>query len=377
MSGPYDVVVVGLGAMGSAAAFHLARQGRKVLGLDRFTPPHSFGSSHGQTRIIREAYFEHPLYVPLVQRAYQLWAELEHASGRDLLRITGGLMIGRPDGVLVGGARRSAEQHRLRHELLTAAELRTRFPALRPADDMVAVWEPRGGILFPEAGVSAHLALAQAHGATLRYDEPLASWRSEGDGVRVVTDKGEYRAGQLLLTAGAWIRTLVPELNLPFTVERQVVYWFAPRADPALFAPARCPVHLWETAPRTFFYGVPDLGDGVKVAGHHAGEAADPDQLRRTVSGAEVAAMRELVRRFLPDADGALRSAAVCMYTNTPDEHFWIDWHPQQAQVLIASACSGHGFKFSSVIGEVLADLLIGGQSRFDLSLFRGRRGGR
>ena len=373
MSGSYDVVVVGLGAMGSAATFHLARQGQKVLGLDRFTPPHSFGSSHGQTRIIREAYFEHPLYVPLVQRAYQLWAELEHLSGRDLLRITGGLMIGRPDGVLVSGARRSAEQHRLRHELLAAAEVPTRFPALRPADDMVALWEPRAGILFPEACVSAHLTLAQTHGATLRYDEPVASWRNDGDGVRVVTDHGEYRASQLLLTAGSWIRSLVPELNLPFTVERQVLYWFAPRADPAIFAPARCPIHLWEAAPRNFFYGLPDLGNGVKVARHHAGEVAHPDQLRREVSDAEVAAMRELVGRFLPDADGALRSAAVCTYTNTPDEHFWIDRHPQQAQVLIASPCSGHGFKFSSVIGEVLAQLVIRGESSFDLSPFRQR----
>ena len=373
MSGSYDVVVVGLGAMGSGAAFHLARSGRSVLGLDRFTPPHSYGSSHGQTRIIREAYFEHPLYVPLVQRAYELWAELERLSGRDLMRITGGLMIGRPDGVLVSGARRSAEQHRLRYELLTSTEVPTRFPALRPADDMVALWEPRAGILFPEACVDAHLVLAQTHGATLRYDEPVVSWRSDGDGVRVVTEQGEYRAGQLLLTAGGWIRTLVPELNLPFSVERQVVYRFEPRAHPESFAPARCPIHLWETAPQNFFYGFPDLGSGVKVARHHAGEVADPDQIRREVSDAELAVIRELVRRFLPDADGALRSAEVCTYTNTPDEHFWIDRHPEQPQVMIASPCSGHGFKFSSVIGEVLAELLIGGQSRFDLSLFRKR----
>lgn len=373
MSESFDVAVVGLGAMGSAAAYQLARQGWKVLGLDRFTPPHAFGSSHGQTRIIREAYFEHPAYVPLVQRAYELWAELERASGRDLLLTTGGLMIGRPDGVLVSGARRSAEQHRLRHELLTAAEVVERFPAFRPADDMVAVWEPRAGVLFAEACIDAHLALAKTHGATLRFDEPLANWRCDGDGVRVVTDQGEYRARQLLLTAGSWIRSLVPGLNLPFTIERQVLYWFAPHADPGIFAPSRCPVHLWETAPQDFLYGFPDLGDGVKLAVHHGGENADPDQLRREVSDAEVAAMRERLRRFLPQANGALRSSVVCMYTNTPDEHFWIDRHPEQSRVLIASPCSGHGFKFSSVIGEVLAELLISGQSRFDLSLFRRR----
>lgn len=373
MSESYDVIVAGLGAMGSAAAFHLARQRRKVLGLDRFKPPHSLGSSHGQTRIIREAYFEHPMYVPLVQRAYQLWAQLALESGRDLLRITGGLMIGPADGVLVCGARRSAEQHRLSHEVLTAEEVRSRFPVLRPADDMVAVWEPRAGVLFPEACIGAHLGLAQTHGATLHYGEPVVTWRSDGSGVTVTTAGGEYRADQLLLTAGSWITSLVPESKHAFTVERQVLYWFAPVADHRLFAATECPVHLWESSPRKFFYGFPDFGSGVKVAVHHGGEVADPDQLRREVSDDEVAAMRKLIRRFLPGADGALRSAEVCMYTNTQDENFWIDRHPDHPQVLIASPCSGHGFKFASVMGEVLAELLTTGRSRFDLTLFQRR----
>lgn len=373
MSESFDVIVAGLGAVGSAAAFHLARNGQKVLGLDRFTPPHSFGSSHGQTRIIREAYFEHPLYVPLVQRAYKLWDELERLSGRSLLRITGGLMVGHPDGVLVSGARHSAEQHALPYEMLTAAEVATRFPALQPAEDMVALWEPRAGILFPEACVGAHLVLAQAHGARLRYEEPLASWRSDGDGVRVMTRQGDYRAGQLLLTAGSWTRSLVPELDLPLTVERQVMCWFAPRARAEIFAPERCPVHIWETAPQRFFYGFPDLGDGMKLARHHAGEVCDPDRLHREVSDAEVAPIRGWVRRFLPDADGALRTTEVCMYTNTPDAHFWIDRHPEQAQVLIASACSGHGFKFASVLGELLAQWLVSGRTQVHLSPFRRR----
>jgi sarcosine oxidase len=373
MSGTYDVAVVGLGAMGSAAAFHLARRGRSVLGLDRFAPPHALGSSHGSTRIIREAYFEHPAYVPLVQRAYALWSELERASGRELLRITGGLMLGRSEGVLIGGARRSAEEHRLPHELLTAAEVRARFPALAPDDDMVAVCEPRAGVLFPERCIQAHLDLARKHGATLCFDEPATAWRSEGGGVRVATGQGEYRAAQLLLTAGSWMRAVTPGLELPLTVERQVLYWFAPRADGPSFAPARCPIHLWEPSPRRFFYGFPDFGEGVKVALHHGGDVADPENVRREVGGDEVAAMRDLLRRFLPAADGALRSAAVCTYTNTPDEHFWIDRHPDHASVLIASPCSGHGFKFSSVIGEALADLLMEGRPRFDMTLF-GRR---
>src|SRR6266516_7762766 len=193
MPSSYDVIVAGLGAMGSAVAFQLAQKGRRVLGLDRFAPPHSLGSSHGQTRIIREAYFEHPLYVPLVQRAYELWAELEKGAGRSLLRETGGLMIGKPDSAVVVGATRSAHEHSLQHEVLSAAEVRSRFPALQPTDEMLAVWEPRAGILFPEICIEAHLTMARKHGAELRTEEPAVSWERDGGGVRVVTSKGAYQ----------------------------------------------------------------------------------------------------------------------------------------------------------------------------------------
>lgn len=374
MATTFDVIIVGLGAMGSSAAYRLARQGVSVLGLDRHTPPHAFGSSHGRSRIIREAYFEHPSYVPLVQRAYELWAELEQASGRELLRKTGGLMIGHPDGTVVAGARHSAELHRLAHDVLSAAEARTRFPQFQLDADMVAVWEPRAGVLFPEACIEAHLSLAVTHGAELRYGTAVTSWRSEGNAVSVRTAHGEFRARRLLLTAGAWVGELVPELKHVFSIERQVLYWFAQRdAATSYFAPERCPVHLWEPASRRYFYGFPDFGDGVKIALHHAGEAADPERLRRDVGAEEIAGMRELLRRHLPGADGALLSSEVCMYTNTPDEHFWIDHHPQHGNVLVASPCSGHGFKFASVIGDVLAELLMGATPRFDLSLFRQR----
>ncbi len=373
MPQPFDVIVAGLGAMGSAAACHLARRGQRVLGLDRFTPPHTYGSSHGQTRIIREAYFEHPIYVPMVRRAYELWDELARHTRTDLFRQTGGLMIGRPDSIVVTGARRSARTHGLPHEVLNAAEIRRRFPALRPDDDMNAVLEPRAGILFPERCVTAHLAQAREHGAALRFDEPVISWEAEGDGVKVSTSQGDYRAGQLVLSAGAWINSLLPGLTLPFQVERQVLFWFDAPRSPALFAPECCPIHLWQFDGQHFFYGFPDLGDGVKVACHHDGEFTSPDQVRREVAPDEVESMRRILRRFLPDADGPLRSATVCLYTNTPDEHFWIDRHPAHPQVLLASPCSGHGFKFSSAIGEILADLVCDGRSRFDLSLFRRR----
>ena len=368
----FDVIIIGLGAMGSATAYHLAKRGKKILGLDRFNPPHGFGSSHGQTRIIREAYFEHPLYVPLIQRAYELWAELEKQTGRSLLRQTGGLMIGRPESAVVSGAKRSAEEHRLRHEILAADEVRRRFPALQPTDEMIAVWEPRAGILFPETCIEAHLRLARKHDAELRTNETVLRWQPDGDGVHVFTANGEYQAGQLVLTAGSWLQELLPDMKLPFSVERQIQFWFEPK-NPAWFQPDRCPIHIWEHEPGRYFYGFPNLGEGVKVAGHHEGEIVNPDSINREVAPKEVAAMRALVRKFLPGGDGDLRTAVVCMYTNTPDHHFFIDWHPQHPQVLIASPCSGHGFKFSSVIGEVLADQLAGGQCGFDLGLFRHR----
>jgi len=373
MSNNPDVIIAGLGAVGSAAAFHLSSRGQKVLGFDRLAPPHALGSSHGQTRIIREAYFEHPLYVPLIQRAYELWEELETIAKRPLLRQTGGLMIGRPDSSIVTGAMRSAELHRLQFEVIPASQFQRRFPALRPADDMVAVWEPRAGVLFPEACVEAHLRAARLKGADLRNDEPVEDWTAGHDSVRVRTTKGVYNADRLLFCAGGWIRKLLPGLAASLVVERQVQFWFEPRVNAGQFRPDRCPIYIWEYEPNRFFYGFPDLGEGVKVARHHEGLPTSPESIDRNIQAQEIETMRQLVRRFLPDADGTLRSAVVCQYTNTLDHHFWIDRHTAHRQVLIASACSGHGFKFSSVVGQVLADLLIGGKSDFDLSLFRNR----
>lgn len=371
MAATYDILIAGLGAMGSAAAFHLARRGARVLGLDRFTPPHCFGSSHGQTRIIREAYFEHPTYVPIVQRAYVLWDELAKAAGAELFVQTGGLMIGAPDSALVRGAKLSADTHGLPHEMLNAVELRRRFPALRPSDDMLAVLEPRAGVLFPGRCIAAHLELARRHGAELRFDEPVQRWKPDGQGVRVTTSHGEFTAAQLIVSAGAWVNTLLP--GLPMRVERQVQLWFEPEETPALFAPDRCPIHMWQFDGRRFFYGIPDFGEGLKVAFHHEGESTTPDAVCREVAPGEVEAMHAVLRRFVPGADGPLRAATVCLYTNAPDEHFWIDRHRDCPQVLVASPCSGHGFKFSAAIGEILADLAQGQPPKFDLSLFRAR----
>jgi len=371
MSFDFDAIVVGLGAMGSATAAHLAAKRRRVLGLDRFHPPHDFGSSHGLSRIIREAYFEDPRYVPLVQRAYQLWEHLERQSSRKLMWRTGGLMFGRPDGVLVTGARKSAEIHKLPHKIFSAAEGRRQFPAFEPAEEMSAVWETRAGLLFPELAIQSHLELAAKDGAALRFNEAILKWEDFRDGVRVHTTTSTYTGGRLAISSGAWLSSLVPDLHLPLKVERQVLFWFEPRSNPEVFLPTICPIYICEHEPGRFFYGFPDLGGGVKIGVHHEGASADPDSLDRTVKGSEIDIARGLLERFLPRAAGSLRSSTVCMYTNTPDEHFILDFHPRFPQVLIASPCSGHGFKFAPVVGEIAASLLTSEPTPFDLGLFK------
>ena len=366
----FDVIVVGLGAMGSQTLAHLARRGVRSVGFDRFAPPHDQGSSHGKSRIIREAYYEDPIYVPLVRRAYECWAELEAESGTTLFRRTGGLCYGPPDGELVSGARRSAALHGVAHESLDAGALRARFPAFVIEDDWVGVLESRAGMLDPERAIAAALDVARQRGAQVRTDEPVLRWRQEGDGVVVETAQGSYRAGQLVLSAGMWIGELARELELPIVVQRNALYWFDPRRDSARFAPERFPVFLGDLTPELMLYGFPDTGDGVKVALHHFGPVVSPDSVDRSVSAAELDHIRGILQRYLPAANGALRATGVCTYTNAPDAHFILDRHPSASRVWVASPCSGHGFKFSSAIGEVLADLVTTGRSRFDLAPF-------
>jgi sarcosine oxidase len=367
----YDVIVAGLGAMGSAAAYHLAARGARVLGIDRFRSPHDMGSSHGETRLIREAYFEAPFYVPIVQRAYELWQALELESGRPLMKLTGGLMIGPRDGELARGALRSAEAHALPVEWLDTDELRRRYPAFRVPDATGAVWEPRTGMLFPEACVAAHLDGARARGAMLRLDDPVRSWRPDGEGVEVETASGRWRAHRLLLANGAWLGDLARDIALPLRVSRQTLHWFEPAARPEQFDAEHFPSWIWEYEPDTYVYGFPRLGGTVKAALHVPGPTVDPATLARATTPEEAERLAAALRRCVPDLAGPHVRGAVCMYTNTPDGHFVIDAHPAHRQVLIASACSGHGFKFSSALGETFADLLLDAGSRYDLTPFR------
>lgn len=369
-----EVVVLGLGAVGSATALHLARRGLRVLGLDRHRPPHTLGSSHGRSRIIREAYYEDPRYVPMLRRAYDLWAGLEAEWGAPLLVRTGGLMIGPPDGHLVAGARGSAELHGIPHERLDAAEVRRRFPSFRVPEDQVALLEHRAGVLLPERCIEAQLTLAERAGAELRTGVEVRGWRRDGAGVTVETADGPVRAGRLVVAAGPWLPELLAAHGgprLPLWVERQLSHWFVPRVEalPTL-GPDRCPISLWEHAPGRFFATLPDLGDGVKCGTHHDGPPTTPATVDRTVHADEVAAAAGLLGTLLPDAAGRARESRVCLYTNTPDTRFVIDHHPDEPNVVIASACSGHGFKFAVATGEAAADLATDRAPAVDLAAF-------
>ncbi len=371
----FDVIVVGLGAMGSSAAMQLATRGHSVLGLDAHAPPHIMGSHHGESRIIRKAYYEHPSYVPLLDRTFALWTELAALGNHRLMTLTGGLMIGRPDGELVSGVLESAREHKLKHTMLSPDQLADRVPVFQLDRDMVAVLEPDAGILYPETCVRLFLERAKSHGVRLQVDEPVREWRAGADGVSVKTGLATYRASKLVLSAGPWLGQLVPALRSNLAVERQVVIQVTPRADAARFRPDQLPIFCLEEADMRFFYGIPDLGNGLKVGQHHAGLThASADEVDRTVFAHDIDIVREFLARHIPQGNGPLVSSVVCLYTNTPDIHFAIDHLPGESDVVVASACSGHGFKFAPVVGEIIADLVEGRRPAFDLSMFGARR---
>ena len=383
MSDAYDVIVVGLGAMGSATAYQLAKRGAHVLGLEAFTAAHELGSSGGLTRIIRLAYFEHPAYVPLLKAAWDLWPEIEREANDHLLEVTGGLYIGRHGSEVLDGSLLSARQHGLEHELLDADESRSRFPAIEIDDDMETLHEPLAGALFAQRCIAAHLRLAIRRGAELHFEELVTGWtldaRGSG-GVTVTTTRGTYTAARIVVSVGAWLPKLMPDLRIPFVVERNALFWFEPAARPEIFARDRLPVWIIELDSEHAFYGFPTLPEqpaaegvaatpeqGVKVARHHGGRPVDPDTIDRVANDDDESVVRGFVRRHMPLADGRLLDSRVCMYTNTPDENFVLGLDPRDARVVIASPCSGHGFKFSNIVGRICAELALYGQTDFDI----------
>ena len=373
-----DVLVVGLGAMGSATLHALASRGVDVVGVDAYDPPHSLGSTHSRSRIIREAYYEHPAYVPLVRSAYAAWGQLAAAAGVQLFLRTGGLNIGAPDSALVAGALASAERHGLDVEVLTAREINRRHPAFTVPAGMVGVFEPSAGMLFPEACITAFLKVARGLGADVRLNTRVTELERSADGIRASTSAGELRARRVVVCAGAWTAPLLSTLGmaLPLVVTRQTMHWFMPAADASIARADRCPVALIEHDGGHIFYTMPDVGDGVKAAIHHEGAAVDVDAVDRVVHASDTQAVENLVARFLPGAGAGVRESAVCLYTNTPDHDFIIDTLDGMPDVVVVSACSGHGFKFASAIGDIAARMALGESAAMDLSQFAAARFG-
>ncbi|HXG77355.1 MAG TPA: N-methyl-L-tryptophan oxidase [Gaiellaceae bacterium] len=364
----YDAVVAGVGGMGSAALYHLARRGRRVLGLERFDVPHELGSSHGLTRIIRLAYFEHPDYVPLLRRAYELWRELEREAGEQLLYVTGTVEAGER---IFAGSLASCHEHDLPHEVLDGRETRSRFPGYRLPDELPVLFQPDGGFVLPERCIVAHVQGALARGATVRARERVLEWDVTDSGVRVRTDRGTVEAERLVLTAGAWSQDVA---RLPAGLVRgvrQALAWLQPRR-PELFVPERFPVfnlHL----DGEHFYGFPAFGiPGFKVGRYdHFAPGGDPDAIPREPEFADEESLRAFADRYFPDAAGPTIALKTCLFEPSPDEHFLIDHHPETEAAVVGAGFSGHGFKFCSVVGEILADLALDGTTRHDVGLFR------
>jgi sarcosine oxidase len=371
----YDVIVIGLGGMGSAAAYHLAARGQRVLGLEKFTPAHDKGSSHGGSRIIRQSYFEDPTYVPLLLRSYELWEKLAADAAQEVYRLTGGLFIGPPDCLTVAGSLRASREWSLPHEVLDAAEIRSRFPSFTPHPDDIAVYEAKAGFARPETTVRAHIDLATRAGATLAFGEEVLEWRDTAHGVRVTTARATYTAEQLVICPGAWAPQLLAEFGIPITIERQVLYWLDPVGGTAPFVDH--PIFIDENAAGRQIYGFPAIdgpAGGVKVAFFRKGIVCSPETIDRVVHPQEIQEMRDRVGELLPALDGPCLHSATCMYSNTPDEHFVIARHPDRTNVTVACGFSGHGFKFVPVVGEILADLAIAGSTSYPIALFDPQR---
>ena len=376
----FNTIVVGVGGMGSATCYQLAKRGRRVLGLDQYDVPHMKGSSHGYTRIIRLAYYEHPSYVLLLKRAYELWRDIENLAAEPLLHYTGSIDAGSAESLSFRGALQSAVQYDLDHEVLTGLEMAKRFPGYRFPHDLLGLFQPQGGFLVPERCIVSYANQAMALGAEIHGRERVLGFdRANGGGVRVRTNRDEYTADSVVVTAGAWDRDLMPMLSNLAVPERQVLGWFQPN-KPHLFQPSNFPVFN-VTVPEGRFYGFPIYGiPGFKVGKyHHFQETGTPEQLTTGDNEPRLddeLVLRDFTSRYFPDADGPTMTLAACLFTNTPDGHFIIDQHPQLPAVYYASPCSGHGYKFASVIGEIMTELATLGQTRWDISLFRADRFG-
>ena len=358
--------------MGAATCAQLAARGARVLGLERFAIPHELGSSGGDTRLFRTAYFEHPDYVPLLRRARAGWAELEAAAGRRVFHETGLLYAGRADGPLIADTLASARAYGVSIQEVDDAP--HRFPWFRLPEGFAALFEPGGGLVLAAHAVEAFADVAREAGAVLREGEVVRAWTAHASGVRVETDHDAYEGGYLVLTAGPWTAPLAPSLASRLRVTRQVLGWFEPEGVDR-FAPPSFPCWAIEDPEDGLYYGFPSIpGDvpgptraGLKVGLHVPGPTADPDAMDRTPSAADEAAFGPGLSRYVPAIAGPPTAMRVCLYTNTPDGDFLVGRLPGEDRVVIACGFSGHGFKFAPVIGEALADLALEGATALPL----------
>ncbi|WP_085993350.1 N-methyl-L-tryptophan oxidase [Oceanobacillus senegalensis] len=378
MTKHYDVIVIGAGSMGMAAGYYLARQGVNVLLVDAFDPPHDQGSHYGETRIIRHAYGEGREYVPLALRSQVLWNELEKKTHHKIFMQSGAIGFGQKGNApFIDEAIESAKEYNLNVERLNGAELKDRFPGLTVPDDYDAFYEPDSGFLFSENCIQAYRELAEFHGAELSMNDPVQTIEAYDHSVKVITKKGSFTGDKLILSAGSWNGKLASNvgLNLPLVPSRQPVAWF--EANEALFNANAFPTFMVEVPnghSRAIYYGFPSFGGcGVKVGRHEYIDAIDPDTMNRNFGSSEndEGHIREFLDRFMPEASGELKKGVICMYTRTPDDHFIIDKHPEHSHISIAAGFAGHGFKFASVVGEILSQLAISGETDHDISLFR------
>lgn len=378
MAQHYDVIVVGVGTMGSSACYHLAKRGAAVLGIDQFDVPNRLGAHHGHSRMIRLAYYEHPDYVPLLWRAYELWDRLEQESNRRVFFKTGGLYVGRAADPFVAGSIESAQEHGLPHEVLSRAAIAERYPQFHLPDDFIGLYEPDAGVLVPERVVEINVELAKRHGAEIHANEPVQQF-AEG---RVVTQRGEYTADRIIVTTGAWA-SLDEALRPHLTVTRQVMGWVEPK-QPEVFTAERFPSFAISCDDGSAHYGfpiIPDVPDPLnergklfKISHHWHDRATTPDTINREPEPTDEDDFRPALRTYLPGADGPLAAIKICTYTNTRDCHFIINRHPKHRNVIVGCGFSGHGFKFASAIGEVLSDLTLDGRTDLAVGFLRLRR---
>ncbi len=377
-----DVIVVGLGAMGSASVYQLAKRGAKVIGIDRYAPPHMYGSTHGETRITRQAIGEGQAYVPFVLRSHQIWRELEAQTGESLLLQCGGLILSRAEGQalhhhkpeFLGRTIEAAQKFGIEHEVLNAAQVMERFPQFGLEGDETGYFEPGAGLVYPERCVEVQLEQAKRLGAELRTGEKVLKLEATPNGAIVQTDQETYHADKVIVSAGSWVGELLGEpVAKLMRIYRQVLFWFEPE-DAEAYSPERFPIFIWahDSSSDGHFYGFPVVSKGVKVAAEQDVITTPPDQVERAVTIAETAQMyNHHVKGCLKGLSPNCIKSATCLYTSTPDGDFVLDFHPDSQRIIVASPCSGHGFKHSAAIGEAMAELALQGQSQFDLSAFR------